>query len=342
MKKYFPSITKTALVLVYLVIIAGAVVRMSGSGMGCPDWPKCFGYYIPPTNISELTWTPNREFEKGQVIIRGEKLLVAQEDFKSGETFEDNHWQTYTKHDYATFNPTHTWVEYINRLCGAVAGLACLAMAIFSFFYWKENKKVTLLSWLVVFLMGFQAWLGATVVYSVLNPVKITVHMVVALLIVGVILYILHLVKPKITTQKFDKVFDSVLIISLILTLTQIILGTQVRQYVDEQVKIVGYDGMNQILVDPIIGFYFHRTFSFVVLAINVILITRNRKLQLGFKKINWVLWLLAIEILSGISMYWYDFPFGSQTLHLVIASLLFGTQFYLILESKTTEKQII
>lgn len=342
MKKHFSSITKTALVLVYLVIIAGAVVRMSGSGMGCPDWPKCFGYYIPPTNISELTWTPNREFEKGQVIIHGEKLLVAQEDFKSGETFEDNHWQTYTKHDYATFNPTHTWVEYINRLCGAVAGLACFIMAIFSFSFWKENKKVTLLSWLVVFLMGFQAWLGATVVYSVLNPVKITVHMVVALLIVGVILYILHLVKPKITTQKFDKVFDSVLIISLILTLTQIILGTQVRQYVDEQVKIVGYDGMNQILVDPIIGFYFHRTFSFVVLAINVILITRNRKLQLGFKKINWVLWLLAIEILSGISMYWYDFPFGSQTLHLVIASLLFGTQFYLILESKTAEKQIV
>jgi len=342
MKKYFPSITKTALILVYLVIVAGAVVRMSGSGMGCPDWPKCFGYYIPPTDISELTWTPNRKFEKGQVIIRGEKLLVAQEDFKSGETFEDNHWQTYTKHDYATFNPTHTWVEYINRLCGAVAGLACFVMAIFSFSYWKKNRKITWLSWLVVFLMGFQAWLGATVVYSVLNPVKITVHMVVALLIVGVILYILHLASPQKVTQKFDKVFDSVMIISLILTLTQIILGTQVRQYVDEQVKIVGYDGMNKILEDPIIGFYFHRTFSFVVLAINVILITRNRKLQLGFKKINWVLWLLAIEILSGISMYWYDFPFGSQTLHLVIASLLFGTQFYLILESKRAEKQII
>jgi len=343
MKKHFPSITKTALILVYLVIVAGAVVRMSGSGMGCPDWPKCFGYYIPPTDIAELTWTPNRDFEKGQVIIRGEKLLVAQEDFKSGETFEDNHWQTYTKHDYASFNPTHTWVEYINRLCGAVAGLACFVMAIFSLSYWKENKKITLLSWLVVFLMGFQAWLGATVVYSVLNPVKITVHMVVALLIVGVILYILHLAKPKfIQAQKFDKVFDSVLIISLILTLTQIILGTQVRQYVDEQVKIVGYDGMNKILEDPIIGFYFHRTFSFVVLAINVILITRNRKLQLGFKKINWVLWLLAIEILSGISMYWYDFPFGSQTLHLVIASLLFGAQFYLVLESKQAEKKIV
>jgi cytochrome c oxidase assembly protein subunit 15 len=339
MKKYFSSITKTALILVYLVIIAGALVRMTGSGMGCPDWPKCFGYYIPPTDISELTWSPEREFKKGQVIIRGEKLLVAQEDFKSGSEFEENYWQVYTKHDYASFNPTHTWVEYINRLVGALAGLACFVMAVFSFSLWKQNKKITLLSWLVVFLMGFQAWLGATVVYSVLNPVKITIHMVMALLIVCIILYILNLAKPKPATPlKFDKVFDSVLIISLILTLTQIILGTQVRQFVDEQVKIYGYDAMHKILEDPIIGFYFHRTFSFIVLLINVILITRNNKLQLGFKKINWVMWLLGIEILSGIVMYWYDFPFGSQTIHLVIASLLFGTQFYLILESKNRE----
>lgn len=322
-----------------MVIIAGALVRMTGSGMGCPDWPKCFGYYIPPTDISELTWSPEREFKKGQVIIRGEKLLVAQEDFKSGNQFEENHWQVYTKHDYASFNPTHTWVEYINRLFGALAGLACFVMAIFSFSLWKQSKKITLLSWLVVFLMGFQAWLGATVVYSVLNPVKITIHMVMALFIVCIILYILNLAKPKTATLlKFDKVFDSVLIISIILTLTQIILGTQVRQFVDEQVKIYGYDAMHKILEDPIIGFYFHRTFSFVVLLINVILITRNNKLQLGFKKINWVMWLLGIEILSGIVMYWYDFPFGSQTIHLVIASLLFGTQFYLILESKNRE----
>ncbi len=341
MKKNFTTIAKTALILVYLVIIAGALVRMTGSGMGCPDWPKCFGYYIPPTDVKELTWAENRVFKKGMVIIKDETLLVAKTDFKTGTTFEIENWEKYTKHDYAIFNPLHTWVEYVNRLFGALAGLGCFLMAIAATKFWKENKKITLLSWLVVFMMGFQGWLGATVVYSVLNPVKITIHMVMALLILAVILYIIQLAKPKETPKIFNATFRNVLWISLILTLIQVVLGTQVRQFVDEELKS-GIENESLWLSSPEWSFYFHRTFSFVVFFTNFFLYLKNKKLHLGFDKINWVMALIFAEVFSGIAMYYLHFPFGSQAIHLVIASILFGVQFYLILEARKTTQSIL
>ena len=335
MKNYFLKIAKIALVLVYLVIVAGALVRMTGSGMGCPDWPKCFGYYIPPTDIKELTWTPNRTFEKGQVIIKDEKLLVAEADFTTSKTFDQSQWRLYTKHDYAIFNATETWIEYLNRLIGAVAGLFVFIMAILSIWKWKTNPKATILSWIAVFLMGFQGWLGARVVYSVLNPLKITIHMVVALVIVAVLLYIIKIAQEDYSAFKSNKTFQNIVLVTLVLTLIQIILGTQVRQYVDEQVKILGYDQMQKVLENPTISFYVHRSFSILILALNVYLWALNRKLKLGYSKINWIMILLFIEILSGIAMYYFDFPYTSQPIHLVIASLLFGVQSYLLLESR-------
>jgi cytochrome c oxidase assembly protein subunit 15 len=341
MKKYFLPAAKTTLVLVYLVIIAGAAVRMTGSGMGCPDWPKCFGYYIPPSDIAELTWSPNRTFETGQVIIKDEALLVAKDDFTTGETFDETHWRPYTKHDYAIFNPTHTWIEYVNRLAGALAGIATFAMAIFSFGFWRENKRITLLSWLAVILMGFQGWLGATVVYSVLNPIKITLHMVVALIIVALVLYIIRKTSGTVAHLKYDRFFNNILLVALLLSLVQIILGTQVRQFVDEQVKLVGDTQMRLVLQNPDLTFYVHRSFSIVVLLANLLLFLRNKRLQLGFAKVNWVIGLIAVEIASGFAMYEFDFPFGLQAVHLVLASVLFGVQFYIVLESKDTKKQL-
>ena len=334
MKLNFQKITKTALVLVYLVIVAGALVRMTGSGMGCPDWPRCFGYYIPPTDVAELTWEPQHEFRKGQVIIKDEKLLVAKETFTTADSFEESNWEVYTKHDYAEFNPMHTWVEYLNRLTGALAGVAVFIMAVASFNLWRKKTNIILFSWITVFLMGFQAWLGATVVYSVLNPVKITVHMVMALVIVAIILYILYKSKENAPAFKQDKLFKGLLIFSILLTLVQVVLGTQVRQFVDEQVKAMGYDNMHLIFNSPQVTFYVHRTFSFVVFGINLWLYIRNRKLNLGYSKLNWVMGLLLLEIASGIAMYYFDFPFGSQSIHLVTASILFGIQYYMILES--------
>lgn len=337
MKNYFLKSAKVSLVLVYLVIFAGAFVRLTGSGMGCPDWPKCFGYYIPPTEKKELLFTPNRAYQKGQVIIKDETLLVVKSDFYSKANFDSSNWEKYTKHDYAIFNPMHTWVEYINRLLGALAGIFCFLTFILSFGFWKQNKRLVLLSFLICILMGFQAWLGKTVVDSVLNPFKISFHMLTALLIIIFQIYLISSIQIKEKSMKFDAKFNKILLFAIFLTLFQILLGTSVRQHVD----LISESGAPKILwlQNPTVTFYIHRSFSILVLVTNLYLWNRNRSLQLNLKKINWVLLLIGIEIFTGILMFYLDFPFGTQTIHVVLATILFGIQFYLLIETKHRKK---
>jgi cytochrome c oxidase assembly protein subunit 15 len=339
MNNLFNLLVKTSLVLIYLVIIAGAIVRMTGSGMGCPDWPKCFGYLIPPTEKSELIFTSFHDYNKGEMIIlNSEKLYSATNDFKSNEAIDLNNWSLFDKHDYVVYDPLHTWVEYINRLIGALAGIPILLFTLISVYYWRDYKYLTLISILTVLGMGFQAWLGKTVVDSNLAPYKITIHMLMALVIVGLILsLIIHTKKSKSVN---NKLFKNLIIFSITLTLIQVVLGTQVREFVDEKVKLIGYDKANW-LTDVPIKFYIHRSFSIIVLIVNFYLLYLNKKLRLGFNKVNYIILLIGVEILTGILMYYFDFPVLSQPIHLVIATIIFGLQFYILLEYWLRSKSI-
>ena len=339
MNNLFNLLVKTSLVLIYLVIIAGAIVRMTGSGMGCPDWPKCFGYLIPPTEKSELIFTSFHDYNKGEMIIlNSEKLYSATNDFKSNEAIDLNNWSLFEKHDYVVYDPLHTWVEYINRLIGALAGIPILLFTLISVYYWRDYKYLTLISILTVLGMGFQAWLGKTVVDSNLAPYKITIHMLMALVIVGLILsLIIHTKKSKSVN---NKLFKNLIIFSITLTLIQVVLGTQVREFVDEKVKLIGYDKANW-LTDVPIKFYIHRSFSIIVLIVNFYLLYLNKKLRLGFNKVNYIILLIGVEILTGILMYYFDFPVLSQPIHLVIATIIFGLQFYILLEYWLRSKSI-
>jgi len=339
MNKQFNQLTKISLVLIYLVIIAGAIVRMTGSGMGCPDWPKCFGYLIPPTEESELLFISFQDYNEGEMIIyNSENLYTAKKDFKSNEFINLSNWSLYEKHDYVVYNPVHTWIEYINRLIGAIAGIPILLFTLISIYYWKDYKYLTIISILTVLGMAFQAWLGKTVVDSNLAPYKITIHMLMALVIVGLILSLI--VQTKKGDFANNRLFKNLIIFSIVLTLIQVVLGTQVREFVDEKVKSIGYDKGNW-LTDVPIKFYIHRSFSIVVLIVNFYLLYLNKKLRLGFNKINYIILLIGVEILTGILMYYFDFPLLSQPIHLVIATIIFGLQFYVLLEYLLRNKSI-
>ncbi|CAM1371044.1 Cytochrome c oxidase assembly protein subunit 15 [Tenacibaculum sediminilitoris] len=336
MKKHFPLIVKISLIAVYVIFLAGAIVRMTGSGMGCPDWPKCFGYYIPPTSEEQITWQPNSEYKEGMIIIKDEALFVAGHDIKTTEEFNVNNWGKYTKHSYAKFNKFHTWTEYINRLSSALAGIPFLFLIFVSVKFWKENKQITLLSFGAFFLMLFEAWLGKTVVDSNLKPTIITIHMVVGLVIVALLLWLLYIVSHrKKTSYKYDSLFSKLVIFSAIFSLIQIALGTQVRQFIDEQVKLHGFENKEYSLMNPNIKFYIHRSFTIAIVLVNLGLFYLNQVKNLGYKLVNWIVALIFLETITGILMYYAEFPLGTQAVHLLSGAILFGLQFYLWLQSK-------
>jgi cytochrome c oxidase assembly protein subunit 15 len=329
MKNNFIKISKISLVLVYLVILAGALVRMTGSGMGCPDWPKCFGLLIPPTEIGQIEWSPNKSFIKGIVLKKNNELIIAKKDFSSKEKFNISNWEKYTKHDYSDFNPAKTWIEFLNRLIGAIAGLATLFMLIFSIKFWRENKIIVLSSLLIVLGMGFQAWLGKTVVDSNLAPFKITTHMLMAFIIIALLIYCIYISNKKTENISNDLVVKYFILGSFLLSIIQVIIGTQVREFIDLQYDLFGPENKNKWLALPDFYFYFHRSFSLLILAINALLYYITIKRKYNTVLINKICIVIMFEIIVGVVMYYGSFPILSQPIHLFLATILFGYQFY-------------
>jgi cytochrome c oxidase assembly protein subunit 15 len=302
---------------------------MTGSGMGCPDWPKCFGLLIPPTNEKQVEWNKNQQYNKGIILRYNGELIVAKDNFVSKNEFNYTNWHPYTKHDYSEFNATKTWIEFLNRLIGAIAGLSTLLMLVFSLRFWKKNKIYSLVSLLIVLGMGFQAWLGKLVVDSNLAPYKITVHMLMALVIVALIIYLIFISNNNIKILK-NTSLKYLIFLSLFVTLVQVFTGTQVREFIDIQYELS--ENKELWLKNPDFNFYFHRTFSLLVFAINLTILYLTFKWKYPLNTILWISFIIFLEIVLGIIMYYGDFPIFSQPLHLFLATILFGFQFYLSL----------
>mgnify|MGYP001173295956 FL=1 len=328
-KIYFSALI--SLYLVYLVIFAGGTVRMTESGMGCPDWPKCFGYYIPPSNISDLEWKKNHSYKIDQIIIKDQSLLVADKDFVSGESIVLDNWKNYTKHDYAEFNATHTWIEFINRLLGALAGLSTLILFIFSINYIKKNKIIFVSSFLVLIGMLFQAWLGKIVVDSNLLPLRVSLHMLMAFLIIFGLTYLLFITSKKTFNSPVPKKIKFLLIFTFILLIFQIIVGTQVRQFIDLQIDDLGQEKKDMWLELAPFKFYFHRSFSTLIFCSNLFIYYVFKKNNWNIYLLNWIMLILIIEIIIGAIMYYFSFPFSTQPIHLLLSAFLFGIQSYFI-----------
>lgn len=286
--------------------MVGGVVRSTGAGMGCPDWPKCFGSWIPPTEASQLPLNYKE--------IYGAKL--------KGEVI---------------FNPVKTWIEYVNRLCGAATGVLIFVTLLASTPYLKSNRKSFFgYSFLAFILVGFQGWLGSKVVSSELHPVMITVHMLLAIVIVFILIYLF--IRSSYSAEKDGKniankgLIDKVTILVLSLSLIQILLGTQVRETMDEVIRSLGYSERAEWIGALGVPFYVHRSFSILVLISNVFWINKINHSIEGESRIKQMgkgcLAILGLEIMTGIIMAYFGVPPFAQPVHLTLAIIMIGLQF--------------
>ena len=282
------AITTTA--LTYLLIAVGSLVRASGAGLGCPDWPRCFGTWIPPMSAAALP----PEF------------------------------------DAAQFNPTLMWTEYLNRLLGVSIGIAIFATTISAWRRHRREPRILWPTVVALLLTGYQGWLGGRVVAHELAPWIVTAHMVVALVIVQLLLWAtvesLAGGRAPATPPPALTRFGWAAWAATALLLVQVALGTQVRGAVDDALPLLP---RAEVLASVGAIDAWHRELAAVVTLLVVGLwmwawlgFARHAPLR---HTASAALAAVVVQIAAGMALAGFALPPPAQVTHLTVSSLLLG-----------------
>jgi len=274
-------------------------VRASGAGLGCPDWPRCWGLWIPPADITEI-------------------------DASS--------------YDISLFNRTKMWIEYVNRIIGVLVGLFVLGMFFLSLKYRKTQRELTTASLVSVVLVVFQGWLGGVVVKSGLSGGMITLHMIMAVILLSLLVWIVYraslVTEDYGLTEKSRKRIRGIAVVFFLCSVVQTILGSQVREGVD----LAGHSGAEIARSEVLeyIGwwFYSHRAFAWVMVLGAFALgwsAWKNRPRGLVSVSVWAVVGLVFLQGATGVILAWYALPPPAQIVHLGLSAVLCCVAFLLV-----------
>jgi len=133
----FHRLALIATALAFCVVVLGAYVRLTNAGLGCPDWPGCYGQLVvPETGAVAAERFPDRPLERGKA-----------------------------------------WREMTHRYAAATLGLLVLALAIVAVRRRREPQQPLVLPLLLVALIAVQAWLGRLTVTLLLQPLVVMGHL---------------------------------------------------------------------------------------------------------------------------------------------------------------------
>ncbi len=307
----FKKFSLLSIFFTYLVIFVGGLVRVSGAGLGCPDWPKCFGSWIPPLHMSQVP----PEFNP------------------------------------LTFNITLAWIEYINRLVGMTVGLLIAITAVLAIIHFRKNKSILIPSIASALLVAYQGWQGSRVVASELAPMIVTVHMVIAFIIISLLIYVYmqaHFISnpEEVKRAKYINGIHWGVVFVWLISIVQVLLGTQVRGAL-EQVRehfpldkatewlaqIGGVDDLHMTLGGMV-------AFGAWVLGFAILKFSKNAPvivIQTAWAMIV----ILLLQIVLGLALVMAGLPSLLQLFHLWLASLLIGALLILYTTIRKGEGQL-
>ncbi len=323
---------------VFLLFLFGGLVRATGSGMGCPDWPKCFGQLAPPFHEKDLPANYQQIFlekrtkklnrflstleklgmHEKAVAIRAEKSVYLPE----------------------AFDPVKAWIEYINRLFGVLSGLFAIAFIGMGIVYRKQLVGTRM--WLI---MGFiflllNAWLGSIVVATNLLPGIVSLHFMLSFICLFAFIKAINVVVPVLKHhQQSEKKYWNILWLALFVV---VILGTWSREHID-QLRVAGElidtesGWINMAKMDAL--FAIHRYVPGLILIFAFLRLRADNKSFFGWSQ-HWnkIAWLCVAQIAFGAIHIVYAIPQWTQIAHVVLGSGLL-TYSYLILSAYRTEK---
>lgn len=312
---YFQKAALMTLLCILLLVFVGAIVRATGAGMGCPDWPTCWGQIIPPTDASQIdaSQLDMEKFERKLIRFRGSADGLTQDSV------------------LAWFNPVHTWTEFINRCVSLPVGLFSLLTMVLSFRYRRSKPSLFWGSLMVVVLVGLNAWMGMKIVETGLHPGVITTHMALTILLICVLVYLIQVGEREAAGYHFLHEKKGKLrlvgVLLFVLVVGEGIMGSQVRELTDALHK-THIDAPRSEWVDELeqsMVYLAHRSFSWLVAAGAIalfVLCRRHKEGGVGWREMV-VLGVVCSQMVLGLILAHVGILPIAQVLHIGLSSIL-------------------
>ncbi|PCJ67905.1 MAG: hypothetical protein COA58_01845 [Bacteroidetes bacterium] len=309
---------------IFLLFVIGGLVRSTGSGMGCPDWPKCFGKYIPPTSEAQLP-ADYQDFFKSQRIKKTERFVSLLRIIGLEEK-ADNIKNTSSTNNIHDFNVVKAYVEYFNRLWGAATGIIVFICFLLSFKYLRTNKQAFIYTFLGFIAVFFNALLGAVVVNSNLIGGIVTAHFIAAFASICFFILARHKVKPF--EQNILTIQHKIIALSLLLVIAiQVILGAELREMYDLLSNSLSFGKKSEALYP---SFQIHGVIGLLTLSLGIFQFIKLLKGSLISKYAKWIAILASCQMLFGPLALIDNLASISKLFHISIGAGIFVLQFYI------------